>query len=301
MAWNSSAIAEWKPNWTDRRGSSRCRRWSSAGWAGCYHGWGREPSSILVRRSMRGRPSDRSGSRTGRTEGALQGAGGGVRPDGLGATTVGAASHHLSWSDAACAGGHPGVVRADSAGTHLFAPGVAQAGFGLGVPARGGRSGRGGAAERLASAIAGAIAGLPITSAAASGRTSARDTGQSGVAEGRAGPGQLAATGGGVPGGVGGGEFQRLSERSQRGLQERARGALPTTLRGGHGGQPSAGQLRFHGKRPRVAGIFRQGRPVGSRRFCAAGGYWGWRVAQRGGPFVSRRGEPTGAVPAGGE
>src|ERR1022692_3839757 len=77
-------------------------------------------------------------------------------------------SHHLSWSDAACAGGHPGVVRADSAGTHLFAPGVAQAGFGLGVPARGGRSGRGWAAERLAGAIAGALAGLPITSAAAS-------------------------------------------------------------------------------------------------------------------------------------
>ena len=98
----------------------------------------------------------------------LHGAGGGVRPDGLGATTVGAASHHLSWSDAACAGGHPGVVRADSAGTHLFAPGVAQAGFGLGVPARGGRSRRGWAAERLAGAIAGALAGLPITSAAAS-------------------------------------------------------------------------------------------------------------------------------------
>src|ERR1017187_10606825 len=60
MAWNSSAIAEWKPNWTDRRWSSRCRRWSSAGWAGGYHGWGREPllgvetdRELLVRYSKR--------------------------------------------------------------------------------------------------------------------------------------------------------------------------------------------------------------------------------------------------------
>src|ERR1017187_1046347 len=60
MAWNSSAIAEWKPNWTDRRWSSRCRRWSSAGWAGCSHGWGREPllgvetdRELLVRYSKR--------------------------------------------------------------------------------------------------------------------------------------------------------------------------------------------------------------------------------------------------------